>query len=548
MPTYEYQCPDGHVFEKFQKMTEKPRAKCPVCGKTAMRKISGGAGLVFKGSGFYITDYGKDGKGPRKDPAPRRAPSPSGKSDTAEKPAAAKEPAAKAGPAESSSGPRRRRPPASERRAPRRALAGGRAARRRRGRVRPGASPRRRPWRPRHQPRHGARQEGARQPAQDRRARARGASPLARPRRPHRDRRPRVHQLLAGPEPAGARAPAHSRPKGRPTAGPPPPARSRSTSSSSRPIRRGRCTWATAEARRWATASPRCYEWTGHTVTREFYINDAGVQIDKLAQSLWARVQEEVGRTARDSRGRLLRRVPAGERPRGPRARGTAVRRPPRRRRHPPVPGARARDPAGGAGQATSREFGVHFDVMTSEQAIYDGGKVDARPRAAGRARAHVRGRGGALAPHHRVRRRQGSRAPEGRRDLHLSRARHRLSRRQARARLRPRHRCLGRRPSRVHPAHAGRAAGARLSARLLRRGAGAAREGGALRRRGEDVEARRASSSPCATSSRKSASTRRAISSCEPRARRRWCSTSTRRSSRPTRTRSSTSRWPTRG
>ena len=66
MPTYEYQCPEGHVFEKFQKMSDKPRAKCPVCGKPATRKISGGAGLVFKGSGFYITDYGKDGKGPRK--------------------------------------------------------------------------------------------------------------------------------------------------------------------------------------------------------------------------------------------------------------------------------------------------------------------------------------------------------------------------------------------------------------------------------------------------------------------------------------------------
>jgi len=66
MPTYEYQCPEGHEFELFQKMAEKPRAKCPVCGKTAVRQISGGAGLVFKGSGFYITDYGKDGKGPRK--------------------------------------------------------------------------------------------------------------------------------------------------------------------------------------------------------------------------------------------------------------------------------------------------------------------------------------------------------------------------------------------------------------------------------------------------------------------------------------------------
>ena len=66
MPTYEYRCPAGHEFEKFQKMTEAPRAKCPTCGKPASRKISGGAGLVFKGSGFYITDYGKDGKGPRK--------------------------------------------------------------------------------------------------------------------------------------------------------------------------------------------------------------------------------------------------------------------------------------------------------------------------------------------------------------------------------------------------------------------------------------------------------------------------------------------------
>lgn len=67
MPTYEYLCPAGHEFELFQKMTDRPRAKCPECGKPAMRRISGGAGLIFKGSGFYITDYGKDGKGPRKE-------------------------------------------------------------------------------------------------------------------------------------------------------------------------------------------------------------------------------------------------------------------------------------------------------------------------------------------------------------------------------------------------------------------------------------------------------------------------------------------------
>jgi putative FmdB family regulatory protein len=65
MPTYEYVCLSGHTFERFEKMSDAPRTKCPVCGKRAVRQISGGAGLVFKGSGFYITDYGKDGKGPR---------------------------------------------------------------------------------------------------------------------------------------------------------------------------------------------------------------------------------------------------------------------------------------------------------------------------------------------------------------------------------------------------------------------------------------------------------------------------------------------------
>ena len=64
MPTYEYRCPDGHDFEKFvMKISQASSAlPCPVCGKTADRRISAGGGLLFKGSGFYITDYGKDGK------------------------------------------------------------------------------------------------------------------------------------------------------------------------------------------------------------------------------------------------------------------------------------------------------------------------------------------------------------------------------------------------------------------------------------------------------------------------------------------------------
>ncbi|HWH02886.1 MAG TPA: FmdB family zinc ribbon protein [Gemmatimonadales bacterium] len=63
MPTYEYQCPSGHVFEKFSPtMTSAKTATCPKCGKRAKRLISGGAGLVFKGSGFYITDYKRAGE------------------------------------------------------------------------------------------------------------------------------------------------------------------------------------------------------------------------------------------------------------------------------------------------------------------------------------------------------------------------------------------------------------------------------------------------------------------------------------------------------
>jgi len=62
MPTYEFRCPDGHEFDKFYRKISDSVAElpCPVCGKPATRLVSGGAGLLFKGSGFYLTDYGKN--------------------------------------------------------------------------------------------------------------------------------------------------------------------------------------------------------------------------------------------------------------------------------------------------------------------------------------------------------------------------------------------------------------------------------------------------------------------------------------------------------
>lgn len=56
MPTYEYRCPQGHHFEVFQRISDEPGAPCPECGEPGQRQISAGAGFLFKGDGFYITD------------------------------------------------------------------------------------------------------------------------------------------------------------------------------------------------------------------------------------------------------------------------------------------------------------------------------------------------------------------------------------------------------------------------------------------------------------------------------------------------------------
>src|SRR5262245_61145921 len=99
MPTYDYQCEAcGHRFEKFQSITASPIRKCPSCGKNRVKRLLGtGAGIIFKGSGFYITDY--------RDPSyHEKAKSESGGGTTttekSEKPAAdASKPAAEAKPA-----------------------------------------------------------------------------------------------------------------------------------------------------------------------------------------------------------------------------------------------------------------------------------------------------------------------------------------------------------------------------------------------------------------------------------------------------------------
>ena len=59
MPTYDYACEScDHQFEQFQSITAKPLKKCPECGKLSLKRLIGsGAGLIFKGSGFYQTDY-----------------------------------------------------------------------------------------------------------------------------------------------------------------------------------------------------------------------------------------------------------------------------------------------------------------------------------------------------------------------------------------------------------------------------------------------------------------------------------------------------------
>jgi putative FmdB family regulatory protein len=99
MPTYEYECKDcGHTFEVFQNMSDAPLKVCPECGKEVRRLINGGSGVIFKGSGFYVTDRkngsasagAKDGEGKKPADPPASTTASGGASPSPEKPAAKK--------------------------------------------------------------------------------------------------------------------------------------------------------------------------------------------------------------------------------------------------------------------------------------------------------------------------------------------------------------------------------------------------------------------------------------------------------------------------
>ena len=104
MPTYEYECRTcGHTFEAFQSMSDAPLSSCPECGKSVRRMINGGMGIIFKGSGFYVTDNGKSGKKSSTTAAPA-AKSSSESAAKTDAPASTATPAAPAAPKEKAVG------------------------------------------------------------------------------------------------------------------------------------------------------------------------------------------------------------------------------------------------------------------------------------------------------------------------------------------------------------------------------------------------------------------------------------------------------------
>lgn len=88
MPIYEYRCPNNHLFEVFQRMTDPPVEKCEVCGESPVERVLYPVAVHFKGSGFYTTDYGRGSKKRGKETETTGSESGEKKSETPKKDAA----------------------------------------------------------------------------------------------------------------------------------------------------------------------------------------------------------------------------------------------------------------------------------------------------------------------------------------------------------------------------------------------------------------------------------------------------------------------------
>jgi len=84
VPIYEYKCPQGHVFELFQRMTDPPPEACEICGASPVERVLYPVAVHFKGSGFYSTDYGRGGR--KKEGAAKDGDSPSSSTSDGDKP------------------------------------------------------------------------------------------------------------------------------------------------------------------------------------------------------------------------------------------------------------------------------------------------------------------------------------------------------------------------------------------------------------------------------------------------------------------------------
>ncbi len=228
---------------------------------------------------------------------------------------------------------------------------------------------------------------------------------------------------------------------------------------------------------------------TGWRVSREFYYNDAGAQIANLALSVQARVREIAGESVS---------LPEGG------YHGEYIRELAQRYVEENASDANAAD-LDALRRFAVRElrkeqdrdlqaFGVNFDVYFLESSLYEDGRVDDTVRRARRGRAHLRQGRRALAAHDRLRRRQGSRHAQERRDLHVLRAGRGVPRHEVGARVQARHQRAGRRSPQHGDARAGRTAGARRGDPQGLPGLRAAPDGDghARRRGGEDLQARR--------------------------------------------------------